>query len=517
MSENAEVQRVRRERDLFLRLLEVGLASDARPYAAEVLNLLVDATGAKRGFLAVEGEPNAPPLLEVSRGIDDGEREAVRASLSSGIIGEALRTGKTVSTASATSDPRYSAFASVQAGRIQAVLCAPLPVRSPRGEDRGSIGVLYLAGRAAPGPFPESDRALCELAAGVIGPRVEELLRRAEAPAEPDHTAELRARLPSFSLAGRSRALAGVMRQVLAAAAVPVAVLLRGESGTGKSVVARALHDASARRAKPFVEVNVAALPDTLFEGELFGAERGAHSQAHQRIVGKIEAAEGGTLFLDEIGELPLASQAKLLSFLQTKRYMRLGGAQPLVADVRILAATNRELETAVREKTFREDLYYRLNVLEIVLPPLRSRPEDVAAIAELVAERLGSPEAPALPLSSDAKRALAEAEWPGNVRQLENTVARGWANALADGSFAIEPHHLFGRAIAGGAPARTPDSDDAPIDFHARTRQFQAELVERALTESDWNVSETARRLSLSRSRLNELIRSFGLSRHPR
>jgi Nif-specific regulatory protein len=517
VSEGADLQRVHRERDLFFRLLQVGLASDARPYATEVLSLLVDATGAQRGFLAVDGEAESAPLLEVSRGLDDGEREAVRASLSSGIIGEALRTGATVSTASAATDPRYSAFASVQAGRIQAVLCAPLRVRSPRGEDLGSIGVLYLAGRSTPGPFPESDRALCELAAGVIGPRVEELLCRVESPREPDHTSELRARLPSFSLAGRSRALADVMRQVLAAAAVPVAVLLRGESGTGKSVVARALHDASARRAKPFVEVNVAALPETLFEGELFGAERGAHSQAHQRIVGKIEAAEGGTLFLDEIGELPLSSQTKLLSFLQTKRYMRLGGTQSLLADVRILAATNRELETAVRDKTFREDLYYRLNVLEIVLPPLRARVADVAPIAELVAERLGSTEAPALPLSSDAKRALAEAEWPGNVRQLENVVARGWANALADGSFAIEPHHLFGRALSEGQPARPPESEDAPIDFHARTRQFQAELVERALTQADWNVSETARRLSLSRSRLNELIRSFGLTRRGR
>lgn len=529
MSEATERERVLRERDLFYRLLSVGLAEDAAPYAAEVLALLLELTGATGGFLVVEGSAGAPPLLEVSRGLDDHEKPAIRESLSTGIIRDALRTRRTISTASATSDPRFAGFQSVQAGRIQAVLCAPLAAATSRGDDVGSIGVLYLTGRKAPGPFPEADRALTDLAASVIGPHVDRLLRGREEPgADEDHTTELRRRLPGFDLAGRSSALAGVMRAVLAAAGVPVTVLLRGESGTGKSAVARALHEASSRRAGPFIEVNVAALPETLLEGELFGAERGAHSQAHQRMIGKVEAAEGGTLFLDEIGELPLASQAKLLSFLQTKRFTRLGSTTTQTADVRIVAATNKDLEAAVAARAFREDLYYRLNVLEILLPPLRERAEDVADVAVALAARLATPDAPALPLSRASLRALAESDWPGNVRQLENTIARGWAAALADGAFAIEPAHLFGRVsrtspgAADGVsePASGPrEASAGPTvgDFQEKTREFQARLVERALTETEWNVSEAARRLSLSRSRLNELIRSFGLSRGQR
>ena len=517
----AERDRVLRERDLFFRLLQLGLAEDAVPYASEVLSLLLELTGASRGFLVVEGSEGAPPILEVSRGLTEEEKPAVRASLSTGIIRDAIRTRRTISTASATADPRFAGFESVQAGKIQAVLCAPLASATPRGEDVGSIGVLYLAGRKAPGPFPEADRVLTDLAASVIGPHVDRLLRGGETKrANTDHTQELRKRLPHFDLAGRSEALASVMRSVLAAAGVPVAVLLRGESGTGKSAVARALHEASGRRGRPFIEVNVAALPETLLEGELFGAERGAHSQAHQRMIGKVEAAEGGSLFLDEIGELPLASQTKLLSFLQTKRFMRLGGNVTQTADVRIIAATNRDLETAVADRSFREDLYYRLNVLEIVLPPLRERPDDIEEIAMTLAKRLGTADAPALPLSSSALRTLADADWPGNVRQLENTIARGWAAALAEGAFTIEATHLLGRptrAIATSGPDPKDDKPDDIGDFQAKTREFQARLVEQALTQVEWNVSEAARRLSLSRSRLNELIRSFGLSRGQR
>ena len=516
MHTNEDPERLSRERNLFFRLLQVGLAEDAAPYAAEVLDLLVEVTGAQRGFLAVEGEAGAPPLLEVSKGLAAEERQAVRASLSQGIIRDALRTGQTISTASATADPRYSGFQSVQAGKIQAVLCAPLSARGSRGEDLGSIGVLYLAGRTKPGPFPEVDRSLIELAAKVIGPHVDRLLRRQDS-SKVDHTAALREKLPGFSLAGRSPALASVMREVLAAAQVPVAVLLRGESGTGKSAIARALHDASTRRAKPFVEVNVAALPESLFEGEFFGAERGAHSQAHQRIVGKVEAAEGGTLFLDEVGELSLTAQTKLLSFLQSKRYLRLGGTNTITADVRIIAATNRDLEAAISSKSFREDLYYRLNVLEIVLPPLRERASDIEDIADAIAARLGSGEAPALPLSSGARLELAQADWPGNVRQLENTIARGWATALGEGAFAIEARHLFGRPKSPEAPKAEAASQPSVGDFQLKTREFQAQLVEAALRDTEWNVSETARRLSLSRSRLNELIRAFGLSREER
>ncbi|MBK8941709.1 MAG: sigma 54-interacting transcriptional regulator [Polyangiaceae bacterium] len=365
--------RLQRERDLFLSLLSLSHADDVRPYVGAALELLVRATGAQQGYVEVYGADEGEPAASVACGMSGEELDGIRARMSQGIVKDAISSGATVSTASAIDDPRFAGFASVQAQRLRAVLCAPLVATTSDGAAGARVGVLYLEGRSAPGPFPEDDRALVEVAARALAPNVERLLWRSEAPAADDPTAEIRARLGVTQIIGRSRALAEVLRQLHAAAQVPVAVLLRGESGTGKSALARALHEASPRKVGPFVELNVAALPEALFESELFGAEKGAHSQATTRLLGKVDAAQGGTLFLDEIGELSLVSQAKLLSFLQDRSYMRLGGTTKLVANVRVIAATNADLEEAVRERRFRQDLYYRLNVLEIVVPAARA------------------------------------------------------------------------------------------------------------------------------------------------
>jgi Nif-specific regulatory protein len=498
--------RARRERDLFLRLLELGAARDVKPYLADVLALLADAVGAKHGYLELSGERAAEPLAWVARGYADDEIALVRERLSQGIMREALEHGQTVSTASAVEDPRFQGFASVQAGKIRAVLCAPLALDAGAG---ARIGVLYLEGRRAPGPFPEEDRALVEIASRHIAPFAERMIERELEPGDP--TAPLRAKLgpAAEGIAGRSAPIAEVLRQALVAAPVPVTVLIRGESGTGKSALARAIHEASPRQGKPFVELNVATLPETLFESELFGSEKGAHSAAHQRQLGKAEAANGGTLFLDEIGELPLPAQAKLLGFLQSKSFMRLGGTTPIRADVRLIAATNADLEEAVRDKRFREDLFYRLDVLSITVPPLRERRGDVPIIAALLLEKLAGSAAERLVFSRAALRALEEADWPGNVRQLDNVVSRGWASALAEPSRVVEPRHLFGSAKRASLPG-----EDEPLGYQEATRRFQGELVATTLESCAWNVSLAARRLGLSRSHLNDLIRAHGLAR---
>jgi Nif-specific regulatory protein len=507
-NEAQTLERATRERDLFLRLLELGTADDVRPFLTEVLSLLLETVHAEHGYLELSGSEGALPLAWVARGYSDAEVPSVRARLSQGIIREAIEHGRTVSTASALEDPRFSGFASVQAGKIRAVLCAPLALASGDGAPGARIGVLYLEGRKAPGPFPEDDRRLVEIASRHAAPFAERLLARGLERVDP--TQPLRERLgpAARALAGESAALAEVLRQALVAAPVPVTVLLRGESGTGKSALARALHEASPRARGPFVELNVAALPDTLFESELFGAERGAHSTATQRVIGKAEAANGGTLFLDEIAELTITSQAKLLGFLQSKTFLRLGGTAPVRADVRVIAATNADLEEAVREKRFREDLYYRLNVLEIVMPPLRERRSDIPSIAAALLSRLAGSDAERLALSRPAARALEEAEWPGNIRQLENVISRGWASALAEGARTVEPRHLF-----GAARANAPD-DASGLSYQEATRRFQAELLAGTLEASSWNVSEAARRLGLSRSHMNDLIRAHGLVR---
>jgi Nif-specific regulatory protein len=506
-----DLERARKERDLYLSLLELGAEDDVRALLERALALVVSATGAEQGYIELYGASG--PRATIAKNLADDEVSRVKRALSTGIVEEALRSGQTVSTASALDDPKYQGFESVQAQRIRAVLCAPLSLRSARGPT-SSIGVLYLAGRTAPGPFPEADRALADTVARHLGPVADRLLSLEE-PTLADATLDLRSRVRVDGIAGRSRALAEVFRQILVAAAVPVTVLVRGESGTGKSQVARALHDSSPRASGPFVELNAGAIPETLFESELFGAEKGAHSTATARILGKIDAARGGTLFLDEVGEIPLPAQSKLLTFLQSKRYYRLGSTTPLEADVRIVAATNRDLEEAVRDKTFREDLYYRLNVLDVVVPPLRERREDIGAIAETIVERLGaegggSVGVAKLALTRAAKAALAEADWPGNVRQLENVLSRGWAVALSERSATIDVAHLF----PDRPPAQAADDASAPLTYQEATRRFQAGLVRETLEACRWNVSEAARRLDLARSHMNDLIKVHGLTR---
>ena len=504
-SDSDEVVRLRLERDLYLRLLELGARDDLAPFLEDALSLIVSVTGAQQGYLEVTGEVGA--RFSIARGLSEAEVEDARRTFSSGIIAEAISTGRTISTASALDDPRFRDQHSVQAQRIRAVLCAP--IRSDR-----PIGVVYLQGRTTPGPFGEDHRVRAEIFARHLAPLADRLLAREEAHDDEDHTRALRARLAVESIAGTSRALAEVFRQVLVAAPVPVSVLITGDSGTGKTAIARALHQSSARATAPFVEVNCGAIPESLFESELFGAEKGAHSTATRRIEGKIDAARGGTLFLDEVSEIPLQSQSKLLQFLQSHRYYRLGSATPLEADGRVLAATNADLSELVSAKRFREDLYYRLHVLSVHVPPLRDRARDVPAIADAVVRLLGVSHGRVLPLSRAARIALSESEWPGNVRQLENTLQRGWATALSEGTDAIEPRHLF--------PERpqtqtTAVAEEEVLGWQDATRKFQGKLLRDALDTYGWNVSETARRLGLARSHLNDLMRAHGLSRAPR
>ena len=487
------------ERDLYRRLLELGEREDVLPFLDEALNLVVEVTGARHGYLELGS--GGTPRFWLARALDDSEVERVRSELSSGIIARALSTGKAVSTASAIDDPRFAAQGSVQAQRIRAVLC--VPIGSP------SVGVIYLQGRSEPGPFPERDQKLAGVFARHLAPFVDRLLANETETRRRDHTAELRARLAVGELIGASQALAKLFQGMLVAAPVEMSVLIAGESGTGKTAVARALHASSLRSHGPFVELNCAAIPSTLFESELFGAEKGAHSTADRRIEGKVDGAAGGTLFLDEIAEIPLETQSKLLTFLQSKTYYRLGSSSPRTADVRIVAATNLDLREQVGKKRFREDLFYRLGALELHVPSLSARRDDIPALADAVARRTSSAHGRDIPLTRAAKLALSEAEWPGNVRELENLVQRGWATASALGASAIEPKHLF-----GDAPAQASDGHAQALSYHDALRSFQRRLIREALDECDWNVTDAARRLELSRSRLNELIRSLEIQR---
>jgi len=269
-----------------------------------------------------------------------------------------------------------------------------------------------------------------------------------------DPTRPYRSLLQAEGVIGRSAALAALLREVSLIAPLDVNVLLTGESGTGKSQIARVIHASGARAGKPMVEVNCAALPETLVESELFGARTGSHSTAQESIPGKVAAAEGGTLLLDEIGELPLPARAKLLQLLQTKQYYPLGACRAEAADVRLIAATNSDLDIEVRNRRFREDLHYRLVILHLRVPSLAERRSDIPELARhlcaLACERDGLPR---LEFSASALRALEAAEWPGNVRQLEHVVEAGAIRAAGLGGSQIELQHLFPGRDAGDAP----------------------------------------------------------------
>ncbi len=317
-------------------------------------------------------------------------------------------------------------------------------------------------------------------------------------------------------LIGASPAMQKIYKLVGQVARSDAAVLLIGESGTGKELVARAIYANSPRAARPYVAINCAAIPDTLLESELFGHERGAFTGALTQRIGKFERADGGTIFLDEIGDMPLALQAKLLRVLQNGEFQRLGGDQTLRTQVRVIAATNKDLTAMVKEKTFREDLYYRINVVQIQLPPLRERPEDVLPLAEHFLKRSGQERG--LKFSTATKKALQGFGWPGNVRELENAVVRAGVCATAE---AIEPGDLPPE-ISG---ARTFTADlEGGLDWWGQVMGICGEegdllaagekiLVERALQESGGNVKRAAEILGITRAALRTRVERYGLA----
>lgn len=308
---------------------------------------------------------------------------------------------------------------------------------------------------------------------------------------------------------GESPAIQSVLREARKVAASDATVLVLGESGTGKELVARAIHRWSGRGEGPLVSVNCAAIPRELMESEFFGSERGSFTGAVARKLGKVELAKGGTLFLDEIAELPGELQAKLLRVLQERTFTRVGGTEELHADIRVITATNKSLETLVHEGKFREDLYYRLNVFPIGMPSLRERPEDIVPLArEFVwraAKRLGKT---GTRLDAEAANALAKGSWPGNVRQLENAIER--AVILAEGDVILREHL---RGIES-VPAPEPIPVGATllqVGRHAQ-RLAEADAIRRALSETGGNKTEAARKLGVAYKTLWSKLKEYEL-----
>jgi DNA-binding NtrC family response regulator len=324
---------------------------------------------------------------------------------------------------------------------------------------------------------------------------------------------EAAARRGGPSIIGEAPALRQVLAAIDRAATTDTTVLLEGESGTGKELCARALHNASNRAGGPFVAINCAAIPENLLEAELFGYERGAFTGATQRKIGKFEMAQRGTIFLDEIGEMPLALQAKMLRAIETKRIERLGGNASIQVDVRIVAATNRLLRQAVAARQFREDLYFRLSVFPVVIPPLRERKEDIPKLAHHFVERVARDVGKKVTLSPEALAMLVEYSWPGNVRELQNAIER--AVILADGD-RLMPRHLHLSPPQGAAAEDPWDQLDWSGTLADVAARFATEAEKRkimlALKQAQNDKGRAADLLQINFKTLTAKLRQHGL-----
>jgi len=404
--------------------------------------------------------------------------------------------------------------------------CRALGVRAllkiPLRLDGGFIGSLIFLSQT-PGRYSEEDIPVARRVADHVSlvlshQRLAEEERRAAEAREraallEERVQALRDELESTRgyrrVLGESRKWKDVLNQAAKVAPTETTVLLTGESGTGKEVAARFIHRASRRSKGPFVALNCAALPETLLESELFGHERGAFTGALNAHPGRIEQAAGGVLFLDEVGEMSPAVQAKLLRVLQEREFQRLGGTRPIRADVRIIAATNRDLEAGLARGTFREDLYYRLRVFEIRLPPLRDRREDILPMAEAFLEELGPAVGrPAAGISRQAHEALLAYPWPGNVRELRNALER--ATILCDGGLITLDHLPIDIRQPAASPVADVDSDFPPGGVNLQN--VERDLIAKALEEARNNRSRAARLLGITRSQLYYRMQKHGL-----
>jgi DNA-binding NtrC family response regulator len=318
-----------------------------------------------------------------------------------------------------------------------------------------------------------------------------------------DENARLRDKVTQLATAapivGSSRGMERVMELVGTVAETDASVVIRGESGTGKELIARAIHAASPRRFFPIVAVNCGAIPETLLESELFGHEKGAFTGAHYRRKGKLELANGGTLFLDEIGEIPAKMQVDLLRVLESHRFNRLGGAQEIESDFRLVCATNRDLEALVKEGRFREDLYYRIHVFSIEIPPLRERREDIPLLVEHFVDKLaGSMGKARKQLSEESEELMQAYDWPGNVRELENAIERAMVIGNTD---SIRPQDL---------PLQVEQEGGTPRDRSLDS--LESEHIARVLREESGNVSQAARVLGIDRGTLYNKIKKYGI-----
>ncbi len=415
-------------------LYEIGkvlsLATDISKAFNSALQLLRLYLGMENGTISLFDPVTGEVFIEAAPEMNDAERILGRLRPGEGVVGRIFQTGMPAVVPDMAEEPlflnRTGSWRNLETDRRAFI---GVPIR----EARATLGVLTVDRPLRQGLTTfDRDVRMLTVVAGMLGARVRlsqlENPRRGERADDPPPILPEPERFPG--VVGTSLRMREVLGLVSRVAASRATVFLRGESGTGKELVARAIHDLSPRASRPFVAVNCAAIPEALLESELFGHERGAFTGAVQARMGRFELADGGTLFLDEVGEIPLPSQVKLLRALQERQFERVGGRRTVTVDVRIVAATNRNLEEAIKKGEFRLDLYHRLSVVTVRLPPLRERPEDIPALAEHFVRIINEENGTRVELAPDAVDALLVCRWSGNVRQLRNCLERAMVSS---------------------------------------------------------------------------------------
>jgi transcriptional regulator with GAF, ATPase, and Fis domain len=511
-----------------------------------IVDSAVALVGAERGFLlladgppgsAARTAPSADAMtVRVARQFDKSDIPVPSSRLSMGIAERVAREGKALLSVDAGRDDRFRGMASVEDLRLRSVLCLPIRIEG-RVE-----GVLYIDNRLQKGVFQEEDRDLVELFAAQAAVAIRNARLYAELRERnqrllhsstqierlnaelgrkiKDQGTELavvraelgreRGRYEYTAIVGASSGMRKVFHQLDRIVESDLPVLIHGESGTGKELIARAIHFNGPRKERSFVVENCAALPDTLLESELFGHTKGAFTGADRAKKGLLEQATGGTLFLDEIGDMSTEMQKKLLRVLQEGEIRPLGSNETVQVDVRLISASNQRLDAMVQEGRFREDLYYRVNVLTVDLPPLRERRDDVPLLAEaLFARAARDAGRPAPALSHEVLAALVAYDWPGNVRELENEMRR--LVVLAEDTVRLE--HLspviLARASESGAAEPGPEILG---DLRSAVANFESRAIESALQRANQNKSRAAKELGISRFALQRKLDKYGI-----
>jgi Nif-specific regulatory protein len=495
----------------------LSVATDLTKAFTSALRVLGSHLGLENGTVSLFDPVTGEVFVEAAPEMPDAERILGRLRPGEGIVGRVFRAGVPVAVPDLAEEPAFlNLTGSWRDLRADRRALYALPLR----EGRATLGVLTAERRWAAGPFSfDRDLRVLGIAASMLASRLR--LHRLEDPAVrtlDDAPPVMPDRDRFRGIVGASARWREVLDVVARVAQSRATVLLRGESGTGKEVVARAIHDHGPRAERPFVAVSCAALPEALLESELFGHEKGAFTGAAHARAGRFELADGGTLFLDEVGELPLAAQVKLLRAIQERQFERVGGRRTLTVDVRLVAATNRDLEAAVREGTFRLDLYHRLQVVEIALPPLRERREDVPLLAARFLDELAAEHGRRLALAPSAVEVLAAHEWPGNVRQLRNVlerlvVAHGeGAVTAADLEWLTGPPIMPPTATATATPTPTPTPTPTGHVNGAAAASERAR-IEDALARAGHVQAKAARLLGMSVRQLRWRIAKYGIA----